>query len=404
MTKQQRLLTINLFAMTFVLGTSEFVIVGLLAEIAADLNIVISTAGAAVSAFAIAFAIGTPVLTAIVSRFSKYPLVLALIAVFIAGNIITALSGSFTLLIVSRVLTAVATGMLIALAMAVASETMPAEKRGKVISVIFAGFTIASVAGVPLGTAVGQWGGWHMAFWFTSLLGIVSLIACSLTIPRELKGTKSSFIKQIRLLTNLRIIIAFFIPALSIAATYTVYTYLTPLLLEVLSVPYRYISLVFLLYGVVSIFSTLIGGKIAARNGMGKLRYVFLFQAAILASLYLTSHSTIAALISLSFVALVVYTMNATMQLYFIDLADKHFPSAKDLASSLTPVSVNVGIALGSSLGGFAATNMELIDASWIGGLTAVAASLMTAISYFLDRNQQGEAKHMHRAPNRLQS
>lgn len=123
----------------------------------------------------------------------------------------------------------------------------------------------------------------------------------------------------------------------------------------------------------------------AARNGIGKLRYVFLIQAAILASLYASSHSIVAGLISISFIALVVYTMNSTMQLYFIDLADKHFPSAKDLASSLTPVSVNVGIAIGSALGGFVTTNMELIDVSWVGGIVAIAASLLTYISYRLD-------------------
>ncbi|MGG4396872.1 MFS transporter [Paenibacillus thiaminolyticus] len=275
---------------------------------------------------------------------------------------------------------------MIALAMAVASEAVPAGKRGTVISIIFAGFTIASVVGVPLGTTIGQWGGWHMAFWFTALLGIVSLIASSVTLPKGLKGTQSSLQKQIGLLANTRILIAFFIPALSIAATYTVYTYLTPLLQNVFSVPDRYISLVFLLYGAVSVFSTLVGGKLAARNGIGKLRYVFLLQAVILASLYASSHSIVAGLISISLIALAVHTMNSTMQLYFIDLADKHCPSAKDLASSLTPVSVNVGIALGSALGGLVTTNMELIDVSWIGGIVAIAASLLTCISYRLDR------------------
>ncbi|WP_088835247.1 MFS transporter [Paenibacillus tyrfis] len=386
MTKQQKLLTLNLFLLTFVLGTSEFVIVGLLTEVSNGLNIAISTAGALVSAFAIAFAIGTPILTAVFSRFSKYPLMLTLLAVFIAGNMLTAISGSYALLLVSRLITAVVTGVLIALAMAVASETVPSEKRGAVISIIFTGFTIASVIGVPLGTYIGQWGGWHMTFWFTALLGVGSFIASSATIPRGLKGTRSSLKKQIGLLTNSRIIIAFFITAFSIAATYTVYTYLTPLLQEVLFIPVRYISLVFLLYGVVSIFSTLIGGKLAARNGIGKLRVVFLIQAAILASLYVSSNSVVTGLVSVSFIALVVYVMNSTMQLYFIDLADKHFPSAKDLASSLAPVSVNVGIALGSALGGWVTTNMELIDLSWVGAIAAVAASLLTFISYRLDR------------------
>ncbi|SCW33309.1 Predicted arabinose efflux permease, MFS family [Paenibacillus tianmuensis] len=386
MTKQQKLLTLNLFLLTFVLGTSEFVIVGLLTEVSTSLNVAISTAGALVSAFAIAFAVGTPILTAVFSRFSKYPLMLVLIAVFIAGNMLTAVSGSYALLLVSRVITAVVTGALIALAMAVASETVSSEKRGAVISIIFAGFTIASVIGVPLGTYIGQWGGWHMTFWFTALLGVVSLIASSVTIPRGLKGTRSSLKKQIGLFTNPRIVIAFFIPALSIAATYTVFTYLTPLLQEVLFVPDRYISLIFLLYGVVSIFSTLIGGKLAARNGIGKLRYVFLIQAAILASLYVSSNSVVTGLVSISFIALVVYVMSSTMQLYFIDLADKHFPAAKDLASSLVPVSVNVGIALGSALGGWVTTNMELIDVSWFGAIAAVAASMLTFISYRLNR------------------
>ncbi|RED51770.1 MFS transporter [Cohnella lupini] len=386
MTKQHKLLVFNLFLLTFVLGTSEFVIVGLLTEVSAGLNIAISTAGALVSVFAISFAVSTPILTAVFSRFSKYPLMLALIGVFVAANMITALSESYILLVASRVITAIVTGVLIALAMTVASETVPSDKRGPVISIIFTGFTIASVIGVPIGTYIGQWGGWHLAFWFTAGLGIVSLIASSATIPKGLKGTKSSLQKQIGLLTNTRIMIAFCIPALSIGATYTVYTYLTPLLEEVLFVPDRYISLVFLLYGVVSVFSTLIGGKIAIRNGIGKLRYVFLIQAAILMSLYVSSNSIVAALISVSFIALVVYIMNSTIQLYFIDLAEKHFPSAKDLASSLTPVSINVGIAFGSALGGFVTTNNELIDVSWVGGIVSIAASLLTFISYNIDR------------------
>ncbi|MDC0759485.1 MFS transporter [Brevibacillus sp. AG] len=394
MNRQQKFLTFTLFILTFVLGTSEFVIISLLSDVASELGISISTVGSLVSAFAISFAIGTPILTAIFSRFAKYPLMLTLIAIFVTGNILTALSETYVLLLVSRILTAVVTGVLIALAMAVASETMPAEKRGTAISIIFSGFTIASVIGVPLGTFIGQWGGWQMAFWFAALLGVISLLASAVTIPKGLKGSSSSLQKQIGLLTNTRIIIAFFIPALSIAATYTVYTYLTPLLQEVLFVPNQSISLVFLLYGIISIFSTLIGGKLAAHNGIGKLRYVYLMQAAILASLYVSSHTLLGGFISLSFMALVVYIMNSTMQLYFIDLADKHFPAARDLASSLTPVSVNVGIALGSALGGFITTNRELIDVSWVGAIVAIAASLLTFISYSLDRKAMSFHNH----------
>ncbi|GIO55723.1 MFS transporter [Paenibacillus cineris] len=393
MTRQHKLLTLNLFLLTFVLGTSEFVMVGLLTEVATDMKIAISIAGSLVSAFALSFAIGTPVFTALFSRFSKRPLILALIGVFIIGNMITAISGSYGLLLFSRVITAVVTGVLIALAMAVASETLPPEKRGPVISIIFTGFTVASVLGVPLGTFIGQWGGWHMSYWFTTLLGIVSLIASSATIPRGLKGARSSLKNQLRLFTYPRIVLAFFIPAFSIAATYSVYTYLAPMLQDVLFVPARYISLVFLLYGIVSIFSTLIGGKLAAGGGMGKIRYIFLAQAVILASLYVSSGSLAGGLVSISLIALAVYLMNSTMQLYFMDWADRHVPEAKDLASSLTSVSINVGIAMGSALGGFVTKSMELIDLSWSGGMMAVLASLLAWITYRLDRGARSVSR-----------
>ncbi|MEF2967408.1 MFS transporter [Paenibacillus sp. M1] len=393
MTRKHKLLTFNLFLLTFVLGTSEFVMVGLLSEVAADMKIAISTAGSLVTAFALTFAIGTPVFTALFSRFSKYPLMLTLIGIFIVGNIITAISGSYGLLLASRVITAVVTGVLIALAMSVASETMPVEKRGPVISIIFTGFTVASVLGVPLGTFIGQWGGWHMSYWFTTLLGIVSLIASCATIPKGIKGARSSLKNQLRLFAYPRVVLAFFIPALSIAATYSVYTYLAPLLQDVLFVPARYISLVFLLYGIVSIFSTLIGGKLAAGGGMGKIRYVFLAQAVILASLYVSSGSLVGGLISISLMALVVYLMNSTMQLYFMDWADRHVPEARDLASSLTSVSVNVGIAMGSALGGFVTTNLELIDLSWSGGIVAVLAAVLAWINYRLDRRARSVSK-----------
>ncbi|MCM2999774.1 MFS transporter [Paenibacillus sp. VMFN-D1] len=386
MTRQHKLLTLNLFLLTFVLGTSEFVMVGLLTEVASDMKIAISIAGSLVSAFALSFAIGTPIFTALFSRFSKRPLILALIGVFIIGNMITAISGSYGLLLFSRVITAVVTGVLIALAMAVASEALPPEKRGPVISIIFTGFTVASVLGVPLGTFIGQWGGWHMSYWFTTLLGIVSLIASFATIPTGLKGARSSLQNQLRLFTYPRIVLAFFIPAFSIAATYSVYTYLAPMLEDVLFVPARYISLVFLLYGIVSIFSTLIGGKLAVGGGMGKIRYIFLAQAVILASLYVSSGSLAGGLVSISLIALAVYLMNSTMQLYFMNWADRHVPEAKDLASSLTSVSINVGIAMGSALGGFVTKNMELIDLSWSGGMMAVLAAVLAWITYRLDR------------------
>lgn len=391
---KQKVLAFTLTLLTFVMGTSEFVIVGLLTEVSSDLNISLAAAGALVSGFAIAYAVGTPVMTAFVSRFPKYPLMLTLISVFIVGNVISALSGSYELLIFSRIITAVVSGVLVALSMSIASDIMPASKKGPIIALIFAGFTISNVIGVPIGTLIGQLGDWQLTFWFTTLLGVISLILGIFILPRKLKVERASAKEQLGLLSNPRMILAFFIPTFSIAGTYTIYTYITPILEEGLGIPTRYISIVLLAYGVFSIFSNVLAGKIASQNGVSKLRYVFIVQAIILGSLYFTMGSSIAGLISLMLMAVMIYAMNATIQMYLMNLAVIYFPAAKDFASSLTPVAVNIGIALGATLGGYVVAHGGYVHLSWVGGLCALIASGLALASYRMDQKESNsEAK-----------
>jgi MFS transporter, DHA1 family, inner membrane transport protein len=362
------------------------VIIGLLNDIASNLKISISEAGTLISGFAVAFAIGTPVLTAILSRFSRFPLILFLIVLFIIGNAISAIAETYLILFVSRIVTAFVTGVLITFSLTVASEKIPLEKMGGVISIIFSGITISAVLGVPIGTYIGQISGWRMTFWTIALLGVCIFIIYLVALPKGLKGNKSSIKVLVGFLVHPRVILAFFIPALSIAATYTIYTYLTAILEEVLSIPKYYISLVLLLYGVVSVFSNLIGGKIASNNGISKLGVIFLFQAIILTSLYFSSHNWIAGLISICLMSLAMYLQASTIQLFFVHLADRYFPSAKELAASLTPISLNIGIAIGSALGGWTTTEIGLIHVTWVGGVIAVLASLLAGLNYRFNR------------------
>lgn len=383
---KQKVLAFTLTLLTFVMGTSEFVIVGLLTEVSSDLQISLATAGTLVSGFAIAYAIGTPLLTAFVSRFPKYPLMLTLISLFIIGNVISALSGSYELLIFSRIITAVVSGVLVALSMSIASDIMPENKKGPIIALIFAGFTISNVIGVPLGTLIGQLGNWQLTFWFTTALGVISLVMSIFILPRKLKVTKALAKEQLALLSNPRMILAFFIPTFSIAGTYTIYTYITPILEEGMGVSKSYVSAILLAYGAFSILSNVLAGKIASQNGISKLRFVFIVQAVILGSLYFTMESTFMGLISLMLIAVMIYAMNATIQLYLMNLAVVYFPSAKDFASSLTPVAVNIGIALGATLGGYTVANGSYADLAWVGGLCALAASGLAYASYRLDQ------------------
>ncbi|ERG65905.1 MULTISPECIES: MFS transporter [Exiguobacterium] len=379
-------LILSLALLTFVLGTSEFVIVGILPDIADGLSISIATAGTLVSAFAITFAIGTPLTMSFTSHLPKRKLMLTLTAAFIVFNLFSSLAPTYGILLVLRMMTAVVTGVLISLAMLVASESVPTGKRGIAVSFIFGGFTMANVFGVPLGTFIGQRTGWETTFLLTTTLGVIAFFAVYRVVPSQLTSVKTSIADQLRLLTNPRILIAFFIPAFGFGATYVVYTYLVPILKGVLGVPVAWISPILFAYGFISIFSNMAAGKIASHNPIGRLRFVFLIQALVLAALYVTTSNVTLGLINIALMSFMAILLTTSTQIYLIDLAEKFNPDAKGLASSLMPVASNVGIGMGSALGGLVYANAPVMTLALVAGAVALVTALLTAVSHQLDQ------------------
>lgn len=391
LSKQHWLLIFTLTLLTFVLGTSEFVIVGILTEISSSLQISNAKAGTLVSAFAITFAIATPIVMSATSHFPKRKWILALLGAFILFNALCVISTSYPVFLTLRILTAIVTGVLISLAMIVASETMPAPKRGIAISFVFGGFTLANVVGVPLGIVIAEHYNWNATFMLTTVLGTVAFLAGFAVIPTKLSQVRSSIRDQFSLLINPRILMAFFIPALGFGATYTVFTYLVPLLNE-MGAPEKSISLILFGYGFISIFSNILAGKIASHNAIGRLRFVFLIQAMVLTTLFWTTNSFTLGLINIGFMSLMAILLTTSTQLYLIDLAEIYQPKATGLAASLMPVASNVGIAFGSALGGLVYHQGNLLNVTWVGGLVAICACVLTIISYRLDKKQKNLA------------
>lgn len=393
LSKQHWLLIFTLTLLTFVLGTSEFVIVGILTDISSSLHITNAKAGTLVSAFAITFAIATPIVMSATSHFPKRKWMLFLIGAFIVLNALCVMSSSYSILLVLRMLTAIVTGVLISLAMIVASETMPVEKRSLAISFVFGGFTMANVIGVPIGTVIAEWHSWNSTFLFTTILGGISFLASFFVLPNLQSQFRSSMSEQFALLTHPRILMAFFIPSLGFGATYAVFTYLVPLLKQ-MEAPNQSISLILFGYGFISIFSNILAGKIASHNPIGRLRFVFVIQALVLIALYWTTQNFIIGLINIGLMSLMAILLTTSTQLYLIDLAGIYQPKATGLAASLMPVASNVGIAFGSALGGFVYHQGNLSNVTWVGGIVALMASLLTYQSYRLDQKQEqvGEA------------
>jgi predicted MFS family arabinose efflux permease len=379
-------LVLSLSLLTFVLGTSEFVIVGILPDIASGLSISIATAGSLVSAFAISFAVGTPITMSLTSHLPKRKLMLGLTILFTVLNLLSSLAPMYEWLLVLRMLTAVVTGVLISLAMLVASESVPPAKRGVAVSFIFGGFTMANVFGVPIGTFIGQQAGWESTFWLTTLLGAVAWMAIYRVLPNQLSQEKASLREQMALLTNPRILIAFLIPAFGFGATYVVYTYLVPILKDVLGVPVAWVSPILFAYGFISIFSNIAAGKIASHNPIGRLRFVFLVQAFVLAALFVTTSNVTLGLFNIALMSFMAILLTTSTQIYLIDLAEKFNPNAKGLASSLMPVASNVGIGLGSALGGVVYATSPIMTLALVGGLVALVTAGLTAVSYSLDQ------------------
>ncbi len=343
LSKRHWLLILTLALLTFVLGTSEFVIVGILTDISSSLHMTNAKAGTLVSAFAITFAIATPLVMSATSHFPKRKWMLFLIGSFIA------------------------------------------------ISFVFGGFTLANVVGVPIGIVIAEWYGWNATFMLTTLLGGLAFAASFFVLPTRLSQVRSSIRDQFSLMIQPRILIAFFIPALGFGATYAVFTYLVPIL-KGMGAPNNSISLILFGYGFLSIFSNILAGKIATHNAIGRLRFVFLAQAIVLTSLFWTTNHFILGLANIGLMSLMAILLTTSTQLYLIDLAEIYKPDAKGLAASLMPVASNVGIAFGSALGGIVYHQGNLMNVTWVGGIVAVGASLLTFFSYHLDLKQKKTA------------
>ncbi|WHY88596.1 MFS transporter [Neobacillus novalis] len=391
LSKRHWLLILTLTLLTFVLGTSEFVIVGILTDISSSLQITNAKAGTLVSAFAITFAIATPLVMSATSHFPKRKWMLFLIGSFIILNALCVISTSYIMLLALRMMTAIVTGVLISLAMIVASESMPNAKRGLAISFVFGGFTLANVIGVPIGTVIAEWYGWNATFMLTTLLGGFAFLTSFFVLPTKLSQIRSSLRDQFSLLTNPRILMAFFIPALGFGATYAVFTYLVPIL-KGMGAPNQSISFILFGYGIISIFSNILASKIASHNAIGRLRFVFLVQAVVLTSLFWTTNHTILGFANIGLMSLLAILLTTSTQLYLIDLAGIYQPKATGLAASLMPVASNVGIAFGSALGGIVYHQGNLMNVTWVGGVVAVCASLLTFFSHLLDKKQKKTA------------
>lgn len=371
----------------FGIGTTEFVPVGLLASIADNLHIGITLAGLLISGYAIGVALGAPILTALTNRMNRKTLLMLLMVIFIVGNAAAALSTSFSLLIVARFITAFSHGVFFSIGATIAVQLVPPSKKGSAIALMFTGLTVATVTGVPLGTFIGQLFGWRATFWGVAMLGVIAIIASAVLIPKNLKQSPpAKFTDMVRLVTNSRLILGYAITALGYGGTFVAFTYLTPILQDIVGLNQQVIAIVLLVYGVAVAIGNSVGGKWANGNPLRALFWMFIMQAAILVILTFMLPFRTAGLIGVFLMGLLAFMNVPGLQLNIVQLAEKYVPSAVDVASALNIAAFNIGIAAGSLVGGVVVDTIGLGHTPWIGGLMVVVAVILSGVSAKLER------------------
>lgn len=381
---------IALYALTiaaYAIGTTEFVIVGLLPTVAADLAISLPLAGLIVSVYALGVTFGAPILTALSGKIARKPLLMGLMGLFIVGNSLAALSPSYEMLLVARVLSAFAHGVFFSVGATIAADLVPEDRRASAIALMFMGLTVAIVTGVPLGTFIGQNFGWRATFAAVAGLGVVALLGIAALLPRTLpKAPPASLLDQVRVLGSGRLLLVFGMTALGYGGTFVTFTYLAAILERITGFAAGQVSLILMLYGAAIAVGNIAGGKIANRNPVKALTGLLLAQAAVLALFTFTAPAPLPALLTLAALGFLSFANVPGLQLYVVQLAKAHRPAGVDTASALNIAAFNLGIALGAWLGGtVVASPLGLGATPWVGGIMVLGALGLTLWSGMLD-------------------
>ncbi|MEZ7502528.1 MFS transporter [Psychrobacter sp. Arc29] len=372
----------------FAIGTTEFVIVGLVPTIATDLGVSLPSAGLLVSLYAVGVAIGAPILTALTGRWNRKIVLMSLMGLFVIGNLLAWQAPSYETLILARILTGLAHGVFFSIGSMIATNLVSKEKEASAIAIMFTGLTVALVTGVPLGTWIGQHFGWRATFLVVSALGLIALIGSAILVPKNLKKSiPATFKEQLQVIVKPQLLLVYLMTILGYGGTFTAFTYLAPILEQQTKFAPSAIGLIMLVYGVSVAIGNIWGGKLADKRGpISALSIIFSALSIILLLFTFTMQSKIAAVLTILVWGAFAFGNVPGLQIYVVKQAEKYTPNAVDVASGLNIAAFNIGIALGSIIGGSVVENMSLQDTAWIGAVISLMALAVTRYSGLRDK------------------
>jgi len=372
-----------------VVGTAESIITGILDMIASDTNVSIGLAGQLVTVYSIAYAVGTPILIAITSKVDRKKLLLAALCIFVIGNIIAVLSPNYALLLISRAVLGVSAGVFAVVALGVAAQITPPEKRGSAIGTVLMGTSLSLVIGLPLGTLIGEYMGWRWIFAILGVITIITTVPIAKAVPKLSGQEAIPLSKQLAVLKEFKVISGLLTSLFFITGYSVVSTYLAPLLRENAGLNSNTISLVLLGMGLMAVVGSRLGGYGADKWGIARILIASLLLHVIaLIFLPIAAVTFAGALFILALWMFGAWTTAPAQQFNLVTMA----PQSTDIILSLNSSAFHLGVALGAVLGGVVVEQFSLSSIGWVGGLIVLLATVFAVISIAL-KNKQNVAE-----------
>jgi DHA1 family inner membrane transport protein len=374
-----------LAAGAFGIGTSEFVIMGLLPQLSTDLGVSLSSAGLLVTGYALGVFIGAPIVTLLMSRLPRKTVLLGLMLLFTIGNLACALAPGYGALMVGRVITSFAHGAFFGIGSVVATGLVPADKRASALALVFTGLTLANVMGVPFGTWLGQHLGWRSTFWAVSVIGVVAMAAIAALVPPSRDDHRANFAQELRTLGRPQVLLGFLMTVLGFGGVFTAFTYIAPLLTQLAGFPEVAVSPILLLFGVGLVVGNTLGGKYTDRGLMRALIVSLVLLAVVLGVFTFTVHSQVGAVITIALFGAAGFAVVPPLQMRVLEKAS----GAPSLASAFNIAAFNLGNAAGAWLGGITIDHGPGLGAlPWVAALMTVGGLLVALYSRRLDRRE----------------
>lgn len=373
----------------FGIGTTEFVIMGLLPEVAADFGVSVPTAGFLVTGYALGVMFGAPLMTVLGTRISRKNMLMLLMGLFIAGNVVSALAPGFAVMVVGRVIASLAHGAFFGIGSVVAAELVAPEKKAGAISMMFTGLTVANVVGVPLGTFVGQSAGWRVTFFIVAALGVVGLAGIAKLVPDVPKAEGVRLRHELAAFKNTQVLLAMAMTVLGFGGVFAAITYIAPMMTEVTGYAQSSVTWLLVLFGLGMVAGNLVGGRFADRRLMPMLFSALGGLAVVLALFSLGAQNKATAAVAIFLVGALGFATVPPLQKRVLDYAH----GAPTLASAVNIGAFNLGNALAAWLGGLViAAGFGYTSPNWIGAALAAAALALAVVSSLLERREPAAA------------